>query len=1148
MRPHRLAVLSLALASLAQAAPIIVPYGPRSPQDEQKAFHLPPGFKIELVAAEPEIHKPLNIAFDDRGRLWITDTVEYPFPVTGGKKGRDTVKILDDFGPDGLARKITTFADGLCIPVGVIPHANGCIAFSIPNLWMLSDTNGDGQADQRKILMGTIGQRDTHGLTNSFTEGFDGWIYACHGFSNESHLTASDGSNITMQSGNVYRFRPDGSHVEYFTHGQVNPFGLVFDPLGDLYSADCHTMPITLLQRDGYYQSFGKPDDGLGFAPDIIDHFYGSTAIGGVEMYSADRFPAQYQTHMFVGNVMTTRINQATLVPKGSAYKGADTPDFLSCDDEWFRPTQIKLGPDGALYVGDFYNKIIGHYEVDLKNPERDRSSGRIWRISYSGPDVPAKPQTKLDLTRDSLAGLIDRLADPNRTIRMLAMNRLADTIGQPAISPLKEAIANSKSPWTKVHGLWILQRLNSLDDSLIRSLAKDTARAVRIHLIRALGETTPWKPLDRETVLAALHDPDPIAIRVAAEALGRHPDPSTLQPLLEARRNAPASDAHLIYAIRIALRNHLLLPNISIPANLPEHDERNLADVAAAAPTAAAAAFLLHHLQTFDEPNPTAQKYLKHIARYAPDDSVETLAAFASRKFASDVDLQLALFKSLQEGLTQRGGKMGDQMRNWGKSLATAILSSPRDESSDWSTHPLPDSSAWKDPWVVQMRDSADGVKAPFFCSLPNGEQLTGVIRSKNFTIPSKLSFFTAGHNGQPPAHLPIKNIIRLRNASTNEILAQSPPPRNDLAQKIEWDLSKFFGQQGYIEVTDADTGSAYAWLAFGRFSPDLIKVPANRDVYRQRLASAIDLAASLKLEDLSAPIEKLLLAANADTESRIAAAKALSSFGLEAHSAPLVTVLDSPSTPDPLREAAAASLAPSANPALATAVTESLRAAPQKLQLTLARAIAQSPAGAQTLLAAIQQGKASPRLLLDRTVKDRLSNAKPANLAALLTQLTHNLPETDPEVQKAIDQRAAAFNPSNASPARGEKVFTQNCAACHRIANQGAQIGPQLDGIGKRGPARLIEDILDPSRNVDQAFRTTNFYMTNGDAISALLRSDQGETLIIADATGKETTLPKSKIKKRAESNLSLMPSNFNDLLKGTDLDDLLSFLMSK
>src|SRR5262249_18015607 len=162
--------------------------------------------EAELVAAEPDIHKPLNLAFDQKGRLWVTDTVEYPFPAPPGRKGRDTVKVLEDFGPDGRARKITTFADGLNIPIGVLPlpgTGQEPPAVSIPHVRRLTDTTGSGKADKREIASREYGTRDTHGMTNAFTLGFDGWVYACHGYSNTSTVKGSDGRAITMNSGNT---------------------------------------------------------------------------------------------------------------------------------------------------------------------------------------------------------------------------------------------------------------------------------------------------------------------------------------------------------------------------------------------------------------------------------------------------------------------------------------------------------------------------------------------------------------------------------------------------------------------------------------------------------------------------------------------------------------------------------------------------------------------------------------------------------------------------------------------------------------------------------------------------------------------------------------------------------------------------------
>src|SRR5215212_2012785 len=165
---------------------------PLSPQEQQKKFHLPPGFEIQLVASEPDIDKPINMAVDGKGRIWVSGSQEYPFPAKPPVKGKDTIHILEDADHDGRAEKITLFAEGLNIPTGVYPYKNGVIAYSIPAIHYFEDSNGDGKSDVDRVLYGTFGFRDTHGMTNSFRRGFDGWLYATHGFSNTSTIKGAD--------------------------------------------------------------------------------------------------------------------------------------------------------------------------------------------------------------------------------------------------------------------------------------------------------------------------------------------------------------------------------------------------------------------------------------------------------------------------------------------------------------------------------------------------------------------------------------------------------------------------------------------------------------------------------------------------------------------------------------------------------------------------------------------------------------------------------------------------------------------------------------------------------------------------------------------------------------------------------------------
>jgi putative heme-binding domain-containing protein len=1127
----------------------------QSPQQELKSFHLPPGFEVQLVAAEPDIMKPMNLAFDEKGRLWVTVTREYPFPVPLDRPGRDAIKILEDTDNDGKADKITTFVDGLNIPIGLYPYKNGVIAWSIPNIWYFQDTDGDGKADRREKLLGPLGyERDTHGMNSSFTRGFDGWVYATHGYNNVTTVTAADGSTVHMQSGNTYRFRPDGSRIEHHTWGQVNPFGLCFDALGNLYSADCHSAPIYQLLDGGYYPSFGKPHDGLGFAPVMMKHAHGSTAICGISYYEDNLWPASFQNNIFIGNVMTSRLNWDRLRETGSTKTALEQPDFLTSDDPWFRPVNLQLGPDGALYVADFYNRIIGHYEVPLNHPGRDRTSGRIWRVVYRGPDGALKARPRRDLSRASIEDLIVALDDPNLPFRILAMNQLVDRVGKPAVAPLRQALARPQAgSFQKIHGLWALHRLGGLDSNLLVQAAGDADRAVRAHAMRILAQTPRLSEAQRSLVVKRLQDPDALVERCAAEVLAAHPAFENIPPLLDLRHRVPDEDTHTLYVARKALRDQLLSTATFerlAASNLSEADARAVAAVALGVKSQASAAFLLDQVQKYSFKKGVLSESLRHAARFLPENGLVRLASFARRRFAQDPDFQLELLQSILTGLDQRGIIPDENVRSWGAELARQLLDSIDEDAASWTSLPvegLPDSES---PWVIQPRDSADGQRGlNFFSSLPRGEKLTGVLHSKEFPMPPKLAFFFAGHDGFPDKPPQKKNAVRLRSADTGSLLAEAWPPRNDTAQPVSWDLKQHAGRRGYLELVDGDTAGAYAWIAVGRFEPPVVPMP-NLDpaLIAQRQAAAADLAARLKIPDLNGRLQILVQNQRTDPNARAAAAAALLTLRPAASLAVLNEVLSNAGEPMNLREKVGQAMAGQSSAEATRLVLEAIRTAPRRLQLKIASSLAGHPAGGEALLQAVEIGQTPALLLLERSVQDKLRAAKPTNLTARLERLTKNLTPPSEEIQRLLRNRQGAYAAAQTSPSAGQEVFTKNCAVCHSIDGQGGLVGPQLDGVGNRGLERLVEDVLDPNRNVDRAFRTSIFTLKDGDIVSGLFRREEGERIILADATGKEIALQKKDVEGRFESDTTLMPSNFGDLLPEQDFNNLMAFLLSQ
>lgn len=928
-----------------------------TPEQEQAGFHVPPGFEVQLFASEPQINKPINMAYDARGRLWVSSTVEYPYAAdksrwsdpqgTHVKGSRDAIKILEDTDGDGKADKVTDFANELNIPTGVLPwhkpeHKAGCIAWSIPNIWYFADTDGDDIADHREVLFGPLGfEKDTHGMCSSFRLGLDGWVYATHGFNNTSQFKARDGSTLELHSGNVFRFKPDGSRVEAWTHGQVNPFGLCWDRYGNLYSADCHSSPIYQLIRGAHYPSFGKPHDGLGFAPVMCQHTHGSTGICGIVYIDGGVWGPEWDDHTFVGNCVTSRVNQDKVTFTGSTPKANEQPDFLTSDDPWFRPVDLQLGPDSALYIADFYNKIIGHYEVPLEHPGRDKERGRIWRI------VKTSGTSKLTL-----------------------------------------------SP--------------SLD-------------------------LTDWR--------AALQNPAPFVQRAMLVKMLDAPQIEALPLLIRNAQQTPADDASLTLAYRIAIRDHLHLPGAF--GKLDTNSQNFIADIALAVPTADAAAF---HLRRLQNAAPITPPILAHISRHgdpallleaislarqapltlpAPDNANTKINS--GERGQPSTSHQIATIQAISDGLAERGTPPPPELLAWAQELATQLLdSTAKQPTPAWTT--LGDAK-----WSLQPRKLTDGTEAPVLQSIAKGggdeESRTGTLKSIPFTAPAKLALWINGHRGPPKAEPHAKNVIHLREAKTGQIISSAFPPRSDIAKQVEFDLKDHLEKPITLEIIDGDDGKAYAWLGITRIEPAVVSVNdfQSADTTRESLKT---LAVILQ------------------------------------HSAPAA-----------LREKLATYLPP--------------RPAPPPLPVSREQ-----------------------RKQLDTLIATRVSA----------------LAKAKPDLET------------------GANVFKMNCAACHQIKGEGGLIGPQLDGIGARGPARLCEDILDPNRNVDAHFHLHMLTLKDGSTFAGFLKTELGQIQLLADATGKEHRIAKKDIAKTEVTPISLMPPTFGQTLDEATFIDLLGYLLSE
>ncbi len=1131
---------------------------PLTPEQERETFVLPPGFEAQLVAAEPEIAKPLNMAFDSRGRLWVTCTVEYPYPVEVGKPGRDSIKILEDQDGDGRADKIITFADGLNIPIGLYPYRDGVICYSIPYIWHLRDTDGDGKCDLREKLYGPFDHtRDTHGMCNAFTRGYDGWLYACHGYNNQSTVSGRDGNQVTMHSGNTFRIQLDGSRIEHYTHGQVNPFGMAYDRQGNLLTADCHTKPVTLLMQGGHYDSFGKPHDGLGFVPAVMDHLHGSTAIGGIAVCT-DRgsFPSVYLDSAFGGNVMTSRVNRNSLLYRGGSLQAQEESDFLISGDPWFRPVDLQFGPDGALYVADFYNRIIGHYEEPLNHPGRDRTSGRIWKIVYRPNDQRRDQAPRLieprPVSLDSLdiAGLIGQLGAPHLTRRMLAADRIVDHYGAPAIDAVREAFQQSESSLVRIHSLWILFRLGAVTAAELRLATTADEPLVQMHAYHVIGELDHQFGDPNDLLLCGINDADPSVARAAVLAAARHPSIALVQPLLDRFRHTPPGDPHLRHAIRMSLRDQLRSESTfqAVAQQIPPDQIELIAGICLALKTPAAGQFVASHIDQLSvDDRKTLAEYIKFAINHVSEETVDAMVAVARDKFGDDRNFQLQLLRSIHDGATTEGG-LPESIGQWAGELATDLLALDQQLSPlPWTFIPSGDPDNRETVWEIsRRRQAADrSPPEPLWSSFPHGEQRTGIYRSATFPLPRTFSFWIAGHDGFPDKPMQQRNLVRVHDAETGEILASFSPPRNDTAELRSWNPVSDSGQQltgreVYVELVDNDPGTAYAWLAVGRFS---VKELNPSELSADRRVGA-DLAGRFRLQPLRDDLIRLARVSG-DRETRGALTAAVAEIDDDCRIQALAETIRIADLDQPLQNEIIDAI--DRQDPTSDLLARALKSATAVDQLRVARRLVSDRPGVESLLALVAAGQATNRLLVAPEIRSRLDAIATKEQQQQMESLVASLPDEDAQLAALIKNRRAAYQPARADRDLGQQWFAKHCAVCHQVSGQGAQIGPNLDGIGNRGLARICEDVLAPHRNVDAAFRSSTILTDDGRAFAGLVKGETDSQLILFDTSGKQQLIDKAAITTRKQSMLSPMPGNVAELLNESQFNDLLSYLLS-
>jgi putative membrane-bound dehydrogenase-like protein len=477
-----------------------LPGPPLTPAEAVKKMKVPEGFHVEVVAAEPDIVNPVAMTFDEKGRVWITESLEYPRRSPG--PGRDRVKVLD-IGPDGKVAKVTVFADGLNIPSGIAIGHGGVWVANAPDILFYKEGPDGKAAGKPEVVVTGFGRTDTHELPNSLTWGPDGWLYGLNGVFNHSHVKHR-GKDYRFTCA-LFRIHPKTREFQLFCEGTSNPWGIAFDNEGSAFVSACVIDHLWHLTETGYYHRQGGPYPPFTWRlGSIVKHRHQKAAYCGLHFFDSDAYPREYRERLYMGNIHGGGINVDVLRRDGSTYFATPAPDFLTANDAWFMPVVQKTGPDGCLYVLDWYDRYHCYQDANRDPKGIDRTHGRLYRVRYKNTPRAAK----FDLGKESDDKLIERLHSPNVYFRDVAQRLLTERSSPDLSAKLEKLVLDRAAPRkARMHALWALIGAGRLGPAFHQKLLAHDDPGYRAWAVRAAGNMGKVEPAIREKVIALARD-----------------------------------------------------------------------------------------------------------------------------------------------------------------------------------------------------------------------------------------------------------------------------------------------------------------------------------------------------------------------------------------------------------------------------------------------------------------------------------------------------------------------------------------------------------------------------------------------------------------------------------------------------------------